>query len=736
MRRKPFRTPMKKSGPVLVRYLISVLVLILALSFIPAGGHAFEDTGSFEYNRARLVSFILKQYLGSQHYSHKDLDDSLSRATFTLYLKRLDGQKRFLLKQDVDMLDFYATLIDDEIKAGKLEFPAIASKMMVTRALMVQRMIRDILSSDFDFTAEESLETDNDKLAYCSTEPELRERWRKTLKYQVLHQYLTLMEEAKTAGQSGDQGPRQPESPESLLQKAREKVMKNTEALLSSIIEEKNAEQYDRYFNALANAFDPHTDYLPPMGKEDFDITMKGSLEGIGATLREEEGSIKVVEIVTGGPAYRQGQLQPEDVILKVAEKNGEPVDISHMKLRDAIKLIRGKKGTEVSLTVRRPDGNRIVFSIVRDVVQLEDAFVKSAILKDEKNGTAIGYLKIPSFYRDFEKSRTKEASRNVTDDVRAEIMKLEPQNISGLVIDLRNNSGGALNDAVKVTGLFIRTGPVVQVRESEGKVRVLADNDPDVIYSGPVIVLVNTLSASASEIFAAAMQDYGRAVIVGSSHTHGKGTVQSMIDLNRNMSFTNADKYKPLGALKVTTQKFYRVTGESNQYKGVIPDIILPDRFDSLKTGERYLEYALPPDKIQSTSYIIWGTQVQTDLSRLRTNSRERVSASKDFSEILLDSRRISDLQKKTVKSLNIELARKEREEERLERDGKADSPHGRREKKMQDRPLSEEKKAEAWAKELHEDVYIREACAVLADILSSGSTLATSGKLTTINQ
>lgn len=719
-----------------MRLLTVFLVLFLLCSFAPSG-FAFEDPGSFDSNKARVVSFIIRQLITSYHFSHKEVNDTLSQAAFTLYLKRLDGQKRFLLAKDVEKLKPFATLIDDEINSGTLDLPLLAAEIMTERARKVKEITGDILSSDLDFTIEEHVETDNEKLDFCATDAELKERWRKALKYQILHQYLTLIEdESQAAKEKKTDKPHQASSPEALLEKARDKVRKNIDSLISAVIDEKESEHYDRFFNAFANAFDPHTDFLPPMGKEDFDISMKGSLEGIGASLREEDGAIKVVEVITGGPAYRQGQLQPEDIILKVAEKDGDHVDITHMKLRDAIRLIRGKKGTEVTLTVRKPDSTRVAIAIVRDIVQLEDTFVKSSVLKDEKSGAAFGYLKIPSFYRDFEKTRSREKGRNVTDDVRSELKKMETENISGLIIDLRHNSGGALTDAVQVTGLFLKTGPVVQVKEGEGNVRVLSDTDPDVRYTGPLVVLVSTFSASASEIFAAALQDYGRAVIVGSLHTHGKGTVQSMIDLNRSLHFMSIDKYKPLGALKVTTQKFYRVTGDSNQYKGVIPDIVLPDRFASLKSGEKYLEYALPPDTIQPAPFEVWSSQPRIDLARLKKNSAGRISANVEFAEIMKDSRRIEELQKNTLKSLDIEKARRERDDERMQREGKTESLHRNREKKSADRSLNEKERIEQWIKELQQDAYIREALSVLADIITPAATLATSSTRTAVSQ
>src|SRR5512135_2941876 len=426
-------------------------------------------------------------------------------------------------------------------------------------------------------------------------------------------------------------------------------------------------ENYERFFNSITKTFDPHTEYTPTASKEDFDIGMRGTLEGIGATLKEEDGYIKITSVVPGSPAAKQGSLHAEDIILKVGEKDKEPVDITFMSIREAIKLIRGKKGTEVKLSVKKPDGSQLVVSIIRDVIKLEDSFVKGASLKDEKSGRTFGYIKIPSFYRDFEKTKNGGTGRNVTDDVIRELNKLDAEKISGLVVDLRNNGGGALTDAVKIAELFIKTGPVVQVKSSDGKISVLSDDETSHSYSGPVVILVNKFSASASEILAGALQDYGRAIIIGGEHTHGKGTVQSMIDLNNFFAYhgreTGAEmkKDESLGALKLTTQKFYRITGKSTQYRGVTPDIILPDQFQGLKTGEQFLDYALPWDTIQPVPYSKW-KRYQTDLQALRARSAGRVNANQEFIDIDEQGKQLIARQKDTLQPLNLAEAEKER--------------------------------------------------------------------------
>ncbi len=692
----------------------SGVALVLCLLFInlPAS-YALESRNTPAYQRAKVLGYLLRYDLGNLHFSHKKIDDELSKNAFTLYMKQLDSQKRFFLKEDVKKLAVYTKAIDDEIKSGNYELPDLATSILLRRAAAVKEMVKQLLSKDLNFSGREYVETDPEKLDYCETEGALRERWRKILELQVLHQLLNLEDEAKKP-QDGKGG--LPAAP--FEKTAREKVLRSYETFFSELQERSEKEKYERYFNSLTRAYDPHTEYMPPSSKEDFDISMRGTLEGIGATLREEDGYIKVVEIVPGSPAFRQGQLQPEDIILKVAEKDKEPVDITYMGVQGAVKLIRGKKGTEVRLTIKKPSGSRMVVPIVRDVIKLEDNFVKSAVLKDGDGGAVVGYIKIPAFYRDFDHTAGN-AGRNCTDDVKKELNKLRAAGIRGLILDLRNDGGGALTDAIKTAGLFIKTGPVVQVKASDGKISVLADEDPDIRYSGPMVVLVNKFSASASEILAGALQDYGRAIVIGGD-THGKGTVQTIIDLNDFLRAHDIGIKDGLGALKITTQKFYRISGASTQYRGVTPDIVLPDQFQGLKTGEQYLDFALPWDTINPAAYSKW-TNSRPDIRELRARSEKRVRANKEFADITKENEELIEMQKKTLQPLNIDEARKD-EEELKEVTQKRDSgnPHGgiHKGKKQDTSHLSEEGRRQAWVKEVGEDPYVRESVSVLDDM------------------
>ena len=700
-------------------FVFSFLFLLLFGS-----GHAqgLDQTAKYEANKAKLLSYMIHERLEADHFSHKVIDDTVSEAAFGLYLKQLDFQKTILLQEDVEKLRKYSKLIDNEMKSGKLELAVTGAATLSARTAVVYKMVKEILSKDFDFSTKEFIETDGEKIGYCKTDAELKERWRKLLKYQVLRQYLSQQEEyAHAAGaaptpaeKSGD---KKLQTDEDLRKAARNKVLKTYDQFFSRIAQEKEAETYERIFTAVTHAFDPHTDYMPPLNKEDFDISMSGSLEGIGATLKEDENHIKVVSIIAGSPASRQGQLQAEDIILKVGEGAGEPVDIIGMKVTDAVRLIRGKKGTEVRLTISKPDGKVLVIPIVRDIIQIEETFVKSTTIKNEKTGDSFGYIKVPSFYRDFEKTRNGSGGRNATDDVKAELTNLTSQNIKGIIIDLRNNGGGALTDAVRIAGLFIKTGPVVQVKNSDGKTTTLSDDDPDIAYTGPVVILVNRLSASASEILAGALQDYGRAVIIGGEHTHGKGTVQTIIDLDNYIPFQNMQEYKPLGALKLTIQKFYRISGASTQFRGVVPDLVLPDVMSGLKTGEQYIDFAMPWDTVKPVDFTKW-PKCGPGISELREKSLKRSASDQGLISMKTEALSLEEKRKNTLKSLNIDDVRKEIEEARkTEKDPEAFHGHA----KTDSGAKTPEEKKEAFLKAVSADPYVKEATSVIEDIITT---------------
>lgn len=689
---------------------------IITLFLLFLGGPACLAATEVDEKRNELIGYMLYKQLPSIHFSDKEMNDRLSEASFDLYLKQLDYQKRFLLQEDVDELKRYNREIDDNLKSGNTILPEIGFSILSGRVLQARQIVADLLAEDFDTSREELYETDPEKLGYTQNLDELAERWRKILKAQVISRYLDLVEEQKEKDKKAGE--------EELWKQAAEKVASRNSTFFTRLNQETLQDHYDRFFNSITRGFDPHTNYMPPAKKEDFDIHMRGSLEGIGALLREEDGYIKVVRIIPGSASAQQGSLLAEDIILAVAEGDAEPVEVTDMRLREAVRLIRGPKGTEVRLTVKKPDGTTVIIPIVRDVVQIEETFVKSSVLKGPQ-GRNIGYIKIPSFYRDFEMSRKNGIARNSTDDTRKALHELKKENIRGLILDLRNDGGGSLVDAVDITGLFLESGPVVQVKNSFGTRKVLSDTDKELIYDGPLVVLVNLFSASASEIVAAALQDYGRAVIVGGRHTHGKGTVQTIIDMNENIPLLNLQQYDDLGAMKVTIQKFYRINGGSTQFKGVVPDIVLPSLYDYLQSGEQYLDYALPWDQVAPVAFYPYQPG-SLDIKKLQQNSRERVAKDKGLQLIAEQAAKSKKRIEQTKISLNLEDMREERRKSNETREKVGN--HYKRYQQDQldefDSPLPDEQPDEEnvdWQDELRQDAYIGEATRIVADMLAT---------------
>ena len=692
-----------------------VAVFLALLVFTADSSVSAKDIQEFDQRRNRLIGYMLDKELPSVHFSHKKMNESLSMAVFDLYLKQLDYQKRFLLSSDIKMMRSLAPRIADRLEDGTTVLPATGYDIMKERIGQVEKMVGQIMATGFDVKSDEVYETDPKKIAYVDDLKGLEERWRKIMKAQVMSRYLELAEDQKKAKE------KLPD--DALWKQAKEKESKVDRDFFLRLHQETLQDHYDLFFNAIARAFGPHTDYLPPTEMEDFDIQMRGNLEGVGAILRDENGFIKVVSIIPGSPAAKQGMLQAEDIILQVEEKGADPVDITDMRPGDAARLIRGAKGTEVLLTVKKPDGTKKVIPIVRDVVQIEDTFVKDTVL-DAPDGGKIGYLLIPSFYRDFDKTSSGEEARNATDDTRKAIDDLKKNKLEGIILDLRNDGGGSLADAVDIAGLFVRSGPVVQVKDSTGKIRILKDEDAAIEYSGPLVVLVNKFSASASEIVAAALQDYKRAIIVGGEHTYGKGTVQTIIDLNKNLQPAKAEEIGDLGALKLTIQKFYRITGGSTQYQGVVPDIVLPSLFRHLKSGEKYLDYSLPWDRIRSAQYTPFNGR-PFDLDMIRKRSLRRVEHDPGLQTIAKEAEIANERSKQTAVSLKLTNMRQKMDEVREERkklsaqfgDGQTglwedDQPEAgdKEDVKKDDMP--------DWKDKLKKDPYVGEAKNIIIDM------------------
>ena len=571
--------------------------------------------------------------LSQAHYQPERIDDAFSKRVYDLQLKRIDVRKKLLTQVDVAQLAKYQSDVDDEVKRGSHEFLDLCTKLVTERSKQMQTLTHELLAQPFTFDSDETYETDPDKATFPVNAADQREQWRKLLKYETLQRMAEMQDEqdkrhdrAKTAVIAKEPATAAPDrTPVQMEAEARKRVLAYYDEQFAD--EPDTNEQLGSFANVIANTYDPHTEYLAPKDKADFDFQLTGRFEGIGATLREKDGLIYIEDIIPGSASYREGELKKGDAILRVAQGAAEPVSVEGWHTIKAIPLIKGKKGTEVRITVRKPDGSTRIIPIIRDVVVVEDSYAQSAVITDPK-GVKIGYLHLPAFYADF----NDDGGRSSAEDVKKELAKLNAEGVKGIVFDLRNNGGGSLTDAVAMAGLFMPSGPMVQVRSSQGAVNVLTDKDPRVQYTGPLVVMVNRFSASASEILAAAIQDYKRGVIMGSTSTYGKGTVQRIIDLDETLP-PELSALKPFGSLKFTMQKFYRITGASTQFKGVASDIVLPDAISYLDRGEKEMDYPLKWDEIKPSTYRPWDDQ--PNYAKLAANSNARVAASPAFRQL-----------------------------------------------------------------------------------------------------
>ena len=593
----------------------------------------------------KLLGTIMET-LQQHHFNAIKIDDNFSKEVFQLYLNRLDGNKRFFLEKDMNKFKKHELKIDDQCKKRDLSFFNLVNETYSKRLLKIEKMIENHLSNPFDFTSNESIELDGDKLDAPKNLKEQSDRWRKALKVAVLEKIARQLDAQEKAKENKDTSFKF-QTQDSIEYKARKEVLKTHKEWFKRLKRMKHRDRLTIYLNAISNRFDPHTGYFPPKDKENFDIGMSGRLEGIGATLSERDGYIKVEHIVPGSASYKQGELKKGDLILKVGQGDKTPVDVVDMPLDDAVQLIRGKKGSVVKLTVKKPDGSQVIIPITRDVVVIEEGYAKSAII--QTNGKKIGYLYLPQFYADF----NRRGGRAAGEDVKRELIKLKREKVDGIIFDMRNNGGGSLDEAIKIGGHFVRRGPMVQVKETNRRADIYEDRDRGATqYDGPLVVLVNSFSASASEIVAAALQDHNRAIIMGTKSTYGKGTVQTFVNLDRLSIVGNKEA---MGALKLTIQKFYRINGGSTQLKGVVPDIIFPDHYDSIEIGERDQQYPLDWDKIDEAMFF----PISNDFSRIVKKSQLRIETSEKFDlikEYTMHNKKRSD---KTNYSLNLETYR-----------------------------------------------------------------------------
>ncbi|MEM6265477.1 MAG: carboxy terminal-processing peptidase [Bacteroidota bacterium] len=691
----------------------SLLISLLVVSSYSLNLVDFKD---------EVLIKLMMRGLNSGHYQAQDVDDAFSEEVFDLYLKRMDYNKRYFTQEDIEALKTYHHDIDNEVQVGNYEFFDASLERLRKGMTLAKGYYKEILDAPFDFDKKEEIVIDPDKLDYAADDMDLRERWRKILKYQTLVRLHNMMEDQEEAKEKGTMEKELTYA--EMEAKAREKVRKNYDDTFKRIDKLTTKDWRNRYVDAIANTFDPHTGYFPPKDKENFDIQMSGRLEGIGATLVEQaDGYIKVDRIVPGSASYRQGELKAGDLILKVAQAGAEPVDVVDMRLDEAVKMIRGKKGTEVRLTVKKLDGTTKVIPIVRDIVELEETYAKSTILDTDETDQKVGYIKLPKFYSNFNSSDGRTSFK----DVAREIEKLKAEGVEKIILDLRNNGGGSLQDVVDMVGLFIPQGPVVQVKSRTGRPYVLTDRDPRVQFDGSLAVMVNQYSASASEILAAAIQDYGRGVIVGSTSTFGKGTVQRFINLD-NFVVDNNDGITPLGAVKLTTQKFYRINGGATQLKGVTPDIILPDSYQFLDIGEREQEYSMPWDEIRPVKYDAWmEPALKPFLSKARKNSQARVKDNSTFQLLEENAHRLKSQRDQAVYPLDYagydSFQKKTEEAADRFRDvfkeingfDVANLPQSLKEIEGDE---VKEKANEEWIEDIKQDPYIYETLMILNDI------------------
>ena len=692
-------------------------------------------------------NLLLQTLLGGiqqLHYSPNDVNDDFSKQVFDLYLERLDNGRRWLTASELDMLKAYEMQIDDAISNPNYDFFEKSVELKKAGLARAEGFYQEILKTPFDFTKMEEIELDGDKKAFAKDEAQLKEYWRKSLKYDVMTRLATKLDqqeearnneidkmdsegEAKSEESLKEEMEKREEllgkSKEALESEARKKTMERYDDWFERLNQERRSDYMSNYLNAITNVFDPHTSYYLPKDKENFDINMSGTLEGIGARLQTGDEYTKVVSIIPGGPAWKGKELEVEDLIMKVTQggdSEEEPLDVTGLRIDDVVAKIRGKKGTEVILTVKRVDGSVKEISIVRDVVILDEGYAKSATLNYSEVIDNIGYIKLPRFYADF----NRKGGRSCAVDVGKEVEKLNAQNVNGIILDLRNNGGGSLRDVVTMSGLFIEEGPIVQVKARNRKPEVLTDDDPSVQYDGPLIVMVNEFSASASEILAAALQDYGRAVIVGSNNTFGKGTVQRFFDLDS--AIRGNEELKPLGEVKMTIQKFYRINGGSTQLKGVTPDIILPDNFTYIPTGEQDNEYAMEWTEIPAVDYE-QNVRPVDNLSLLVTKSKKRVANSGVFQKVDANAKRLKAQRDDTNSTLGIkeyltEIDMLEKEAEVYE---DIFTPIEALTVKnlavdVDEINVDDSKKArnEDWLKSIKKDAYIQEALHIIKDM------------------
>lgn len=703
-----------------------VLILALLLAFASCGW----TTKKFENpDKDKLLIQVITFVLQEGHFDPILLDDTFSAELFKNYLEIVDPVKRYFYESDYKDFEKYKLLLDDELKSTDITFFNVVQERMLKRISEVKEIYRDILAQPFDYTADENFNTNYEKIGFAKNKKEMKERWRQQLKFSSLANYDDLLEEEKLAKKNDPSHVMKAEA--TIEKEARESTLKSLDIYFNDNIDDLEREDWFAiYVNTIVEGFDPHTYYLAPKNKEDFDQRMSGKLEGIGARLQKRNDYIKIVELISGGPAWRSKELEVEDVILKVKQEDEEfPVNIVGMRINDAIKYIKGPKDTKVILTVKKVDGTVRDIVITRDIVELEETYAKSSIVK--KDNMIFGVIDLPSFYVDFKDYKNINAAK----DVKAEIEHLKAEGIQGLILDLRNNGGGSLPTVVDMAGLFIKDGPIVQVRSTGSSKEVLQDKDKSISWDGPLVILVNEVSASASEIMAAAMQDYKRAIIIGGKQTYGKGTVQNVIDLN---TLLRKNTSGDLGAIALTTQKYYRINGGSVQLEGVKSDINVPGRFSFIDVGEKDKENPLPWDEISAADFTPWVNYFDYDTTI--SKSKERIIKNEQLKLVEENAKWIKSKIDENMVSLNYKkykanLDLNDEEAKRFDvlKDYKTNLTFDstKYEKGLFTADTTDLKeKRDRWHESLSHDIYIEEAINVLQDL----KTLAPAKKVASV--
>jgi carboxyl-terminal processing protease len=723
-------------------YKILLVVTFLSLSLL-----AFKSNyaNSTDPDKDKLLLELLTFVLEKGHYSPVTMDDEFSKGVYKDYLEALDPSKRFFLQSDIDEFSKYELELDDELQNKDLTFFDLTYTRLMKRMEESKAIYKSVLSQPFDYKVDESFNTNYEKMPYAKNATELTERWRKQIKLSTLSSLVDRLEIQENNGKV-DKDLKEaaaPVNPDTAFQENASQVKKEVAADAGKVktfeelekdTRESSVKSLDEYFgfikdldrndyfsvylNTITARFDPHTNYLAPEEKERFDVSISGKLEGIGARLQKKNDYTEISELISGGPAWRGKQLEAGDVVIKVAQGNQQAVDVVGMRLDDVVKKIKGPKGTEVRLTVKKVDGTIKVISIIRDIVEIEETYAKSSIV--EKNGLKYGVIYLPKFYIDFENKDGRDAGK----DIALEVSRLKKEGVNGIVLDVRDDGGGSLSTVVDIAGLFIEEGPIVQIKSAGKRKEVLYDRDKKIEWDGPLVIMVNSFSASASEILAAAIQDYKRGIIIGSKQTYGKGTVQNVIDLNQ---FVRSSSAGDLGALKTTTQKFYRINGGSTQLEGVSSDVVMPDRYAYLKMGERDVHNAMPWDKIDPAQYGVWTNN--KNFNQAIANSKNRIAQNAQFQLVEDNAKWIDSRSEDYVYSLNIDkfkLAQKQIEEkakkykplQNYKNNLKFSSLPYESEVMAKDSALKE--KRDRWHESLSKDIYVEEALNVLDDLQS----------------